>query len=201
MGRNKKNHHRGGTMGIHQRWMSGGQIQPQSGTLLGSTILILIFTFVIPILASLNYQFPVMIMIGFYMAFLIAYGYSLDNSQIPKDLFGKPLKNATGEVIGNSFLNSLTNWGILIILIPVTLLTLCATYKHYTHFLPVSFALIGAIVLLNSFESNLTINVLTFLFATAAAGTFIALAVQQSYVNTKGGGSSNGNGNGGSEEN
>jgi hypothetical protein len=188
MGRRRRKNYKGGSIGIPPP-------PPPSGTMLGSTILILIFTILIPILASLNYQFPVKIMFGFYFVFLIAYGYSLDSSQIPKDAFGSPLKDATGKVIGNSLLNSLTNWGILCIVIPATLVTLCVTYKHYTLFLPVSFALIGAIVLLNSFQSNLSINVLTFLFATAAAGTLIALAVQQSYVNTKGGG-----GPGGEEE-
>jgi hypothetical protein len=178
MGRRRK-HYRGGTM---------GQIQPLSGTMLATTILLLIFTIIIPILASLNYQFPVKIMMGFYMVFMIAYASSLDISQVPKDSFGNPLIDTTTEkVIGNSFLNSLTNWGILLIIIPGTLAVLSVTYKHYTVFVPVSFALIGAIVLLNSFQSNMSINVLTFLFATAAAGTLIALAVQQSYVNTKGG--------------
>jgi hypothetical protein len=196
MGRRRKNY-KGGGIAIHQKWMSGGQIhqrrmsggqmQPLSGPLLGSTILIVIFTIIIPILASLKYQFPVKIMFGFYLLFLAAYGSALDSSQIPKDALGNPLENPDGTVIGNSFLNSLTNWGILCILIPGTLAILAATYKHYTMFLPVSFALIGAIVLLNSVDNNLYINILTFLFATAAAGTLIALAVQQSYVNTKGG--------------
>jgi hypothetical protein len=176
-------------MGRRQRYKggAGNTSTVRSSALIGVSLLLFIFTLIIPILASFNYKFPVKIMLGCYMAFLFAYGFTLDWYQTPSDPNGNPQMNETGDVVSNSALNTLTNKGLLGFLLPFTFLYLCLTYKNYTIFFPVTFALIGAIVLINSFENNIYINVLSFLFATAAEGTLIALAVQQSYVRTKGG--------------
>lgn len=164
-----------------------------SKSLIGMSLLLSIFTVIIPVLASFNSKLPVKIMLGFYIVFLFFYGVALDDSQIPRTLLGTRQIGAK-----NTLMNSVTNSGIICICLPATFLVLALTYKHYTVFLPVSFALIGLIVLINFFFSNNTLaNFLTCLFAVGATGTMIVLLVQQFYVNTKAGNPFRRNGTGG----
>ncbi len=156
--------------------------ETNTSLLVGASILLSIFTIIIPILASLSYELPVQIMFGFYCCFLFAYGYALDYSQTPR------IGGIRQIGFENTLLNNVTNWGLLRCLLPITFAILCLTYKHYTVFLPVSFALIGAIVLINFVGSNnLTTNILTFLLAIGATGTMVTLVMQQFHINTKGG--------------
>lgn len=150
-------------------------------------LLILMFSVIVPMLASYRYKLPVQYLLGVYGVFCLAYGYLLNQSQLPVDASGKVLKNDQGEPIGNAWYNSFTNLGLMSLLIPAALFSLCYFYKHDSPFLPASCGLIGALVLVNLGGNNTITNALSFLLAAAASGTLITLTVQQSYIQTKGG--------------
>lgn len=150
-------------------------------------LLIFVFSVIVPILANYRYKLPVQYMLGVYGVFCLAYGYLLNQSQLPVDASGNVLKNDLGQPIGNSWYNSFTNLGLISLLIPAALFSLCYFYKHYSPFLPASCGLIAALVLVNLAGNTTITNGLSFLLAAAASGTLITLTVQQSYIQTKGG--------------
>jgi hypothetical protein len=135
-------------------------------------MVVIIFSFMIPILAALNYQsavYVLTIVYGFFLFFYGAAGVSLSTN------------SDSDQSVGNNKLPS-TIVTVLLWIYSILIIVTGSIYKHYTVFLPITIGIIGFIVL-SSMVTDYLDN-FNMILALGVAGPLMIWFFNQTYITT-----------------